>query len=178
MPCVLYPLGEGSAWPGQLWWSLAVPQMDRQAHDVFASLQQWVTGRPLPPSCPLTNNRQRKNKHTTPQCQQVTVPQLSLLEAAMARMGRVAVWSMGMGGGKGLNVDVFTEASLAWQKRYSELTRQRALAMAAQQRNQQQQPPAAGFGSPEGGREPPWSAWFNNVVSFEVIGRMYLWACR
>jgi len=37
---------------------------------------------------------------------QVTAPQLSLLEAAMARMERVAVWSL-MSGGRG-GKDVFT----------------------------------------------------------------------
>ena len=37
---------------------------------------------------------------------QVTAPQLSLLEAAMARMERVAVWSLMSGGGGGR--DVFT----------------------------------------------------------------------
>lgn len=45
----------------------------------------------------------------------VTAPQLSLLEAAMAKMERVAVWALmsNNGGGK----DVFTEASISWEKR-------------------------------------------------------------
>ncbi|KAG2486330.1 hypothetical protein HYH03_015034 [Edaphochlamys debaryana] len=49
----------------------------------------------------------------------VTAPQLSLLETAMGRMGRIAVWSMM--GGMGANKDVFTEASLAWTRRQSEI---------------------------------------------------------
>uniref|UniRef100_A0A383VAV8 J domain-containing protein n=1 Tax=Tetradesmus obliquus TaxID=3088 RepID=A0A383VAV8_TETOB len=45
----------------------------------------------------------------------VTASQLSLLEASMARMERVAVWSLMSGGGGGR--DVFNEASIAWEKR-------------------------------------------------------------
>ena len=41
----------------------------------------------------------------------VSAPQLSLLEASMARMERVAVWSLMSGGGA--NIDVFT-ASAGW----------------------------------------------------------------
>ncbi|GFR44944.1 hypothetical protein Agub_g6034 [Astrephomene gubernaculifera] len=51
----------------------------------------------------------------------VSGPQLSLLETAMSRMGRVAVWSMM--GGVGANKDVFTEASLAWTRRQSDIRR-------------------------------------------------------
>lgn len=45
----------------------------------------------------------------------VSSPQLALLEEAMVKMDRVAVWSLMSGGGA--NKDVFTEASLAWEKR-------------------------------------------------------------
>ena len=38
---------------------------------------------------------------------QVTAPQLNLLEGAMARMERIAVWSMMGGSGMGANKDVF-----------------------------------------------------------------------
>ncbi|KXZ46387.1 hypothetical protein GPECTOR_44g62 [Gonium pectorale] len=77
----------------------------------------------------------------------VTAPQLSLLETAMARMERVAVWSLM--GGAGANKDVFTEASLAWTRRQSDI-RQRVAEAAPQQ------PQAAPTG---------WSFW-NNTVSF------------
>ncbi|KAF6266417.1 hypothetical protein COO60DRAFT_1474816 [Scenedesmus sp. NREL 46B-D3] len=49
----------------------------------------------------------------------VTASQLSLLEATMARMERVAVWSLMSGGGSGR--DVFNEASLAWEKRQASM---------------------------------------------------------
>lgn len=43
---------------------------------------------------------------------QVTASQLSLLEATMAKMERVAVWSLMSGGGSGR--DVFTVRTRAW----------------------------------------------------------------
>ncbi|KAI8477300.1 MAG: hypothetical protein J3K34DRAFT_381734 [Monoraphidium minutum] len=46
----------------------------------------------------------------------VTAPQLSLLEAAMERMERVAVWALMSNSGGGAK-DVFNEASIAWEKR-------------------------------------------------------------
>ncbi|KIY92649.1 hypothetical protein MNEG_15314 [Monoraphidium neglectum] len=45
----------------------------------------------------------------------VTAPQLSLLEAAMEKMERIAVWALMAGNGSGK--DVFNEASIAWEKR-------------------------------------------------------------
>ena len=42
-------------------------------------------------------------------CHRVSAPQLSLLEASMARMERVAVWSLMSGGGA--NIDVFTASA-------------------------------------------------------------------
>lgn len=60
----------------------------------------------------------------------VTTPQLSLLEAAMARMERVAVWNLMGGGGNRINTDVFTEASLAWTKRQAEIRARRDVAQA------------------------------------------------
>ncbi|GLC42491.1 hypothetical protein PLESTB_001104000 [Pleodorina starrii] len=51
----------------------------------------------------------------------VSGPQLSLLETAMARMERLPVWTMM--GGAGANKDVFTEASLAWTRRQSDIRR-------------------------------------------------------
>jgi len=57
----------------------------------------------------------------------VSAPQLTLLEASMARMERVAVWSMMSG--NGANVDVFNEASTAWQKRFQRIQDRRAAAV-------------------------------------------------
>ena len=47
----------------------------------------------------------------------VSGPQLTLLEETMARMERVAAWILMNGGGKGANLNVFGEASIAWEKR-------------------------------------------------------------
>ncbi|KAL4858753.1 Chaperone protein dnaJ C76 [Chlorella vulgaris] len=51
----------------------------------------------------------------------VTAPQLALLEETMSRMERVAAFLLLTGGGKGANLNVFVEASLAWEKRQSAL---------------------------------------------------------
>lgn len=45
----------------------------------------------------------------------VSAPQLALLEVAMQNMERVHAWLLNTGGGS--NMNVFQEASLAWQKR-------------------------------------------------------------
>jgi ferredoxin len=47
----------------------------------------------------------------------VSAPQLTLLEETMGNMERVDAWVLMNGGGKGANLNVFTEASLAWEKR-------------------------------------------------------------
>ncbi|KAG7672613.1 hypothetical protein Ndes2526B_g08860 [Nannochloris sp. 'desiccata'] len=47
----------------------------------------------------------------------VSAPQLTMLEETMARMERVNVWILMNGGGKGANLNVFGEASIAWEKR-------------------------------------------------------------
>eukprot|EP00877_Chromochloris_zofingiensis_P006742 jgi/Chrzof1/2320/Cz11g10260.t1 len=70
----------------------------------------------------------------------VTAPQLSLLEAAMAKMERVAVWALMSGGGGGK--DVFTEASLAWEKRQADVR--------AKLQQQQDQSTWSGFWSMSG----------------------------
>eukprot|EP00878_Enallax_costatus_P007198 GHUV01007542.1.p1 GENE.GHUV01007542.1~~GHUV01007542.1.p1 ORF type:complete len:273 (+),score=70.63 GHUV01007542.1:976-1794(+) len=69
----------------------------------------------------------------------VTASQLSLLEATMSKMERVAVWSLMSGGGGGR--DVFTEASMAWEKRQQ----------AVRAKLQQQQAESA------------WNAWMSNI---------------
>ncbi|PNH06958.1 Ferredoxin-1 [Tetrabaena socialis] len=74
----------------------------------------------------------------------VTSPQLSLLESAMVRMERVAVF--GMMGGAGANKDVFTEASLAWTRRQSDI-RARLQAASSSSRS-------------------GWSFWDSSNVSF------------
>uniref|UniRef100_A0A1D2A5R0 Chaperone protein DnaJ n=1 Tax=Auxenochlorella protothecoides TaxID=3075 RepID=A0A1D2A5R0_AUXPR len=51
----------------------------------------------------------------------VSEGQLALLEVTMSRMERVAAWLILTGGGKGTNIDVFNEASGAWEKRQAEL---------------------------------------------------------
>jgi curved DNA-binding protein CbpA len=47
----------------------------------------------------------------------VSAPQLTMLEETMARMERINVWILMNGGGKGANLNVFGEASIAWEKR-------------------------------------------------------------
>ena len=47
----------------------------------------------------------------------VSAPQLTMLEETMARMERVSAWILMNGGGKGANLNVFGEASIAWEKR-------------------------------------------------------------
>ncbi|GIL76600.1 hypothetical protein Vretimale_8875 [Volvox reticuliferus] len=78
----------------------------------------------------------------------VSGPQLSLLETAMARMERLPVWTMMSGAGA--NKDVFTEASLAWTRRQSDI-RQRVETATAQRTS-----PSASTA---------WSFW-SNAVSF------------
>jgi len=85
----------------------------------------------------------------------VSSSQLSLLDVAMARMGRVSVWSMAMSGA-GSSQDVFTEASLSWQKRFQELRQRRAAAAGAAAMRS-----TNSAGSKQGG------GWWNNIVSFE-----------
>ncbi|GAB4814662.1 hypothetical protein N2152v2_001708 [Parachlorella kessleri] len=51
----------------------------------------------------------------------VSAPQLALLEKQMSKMERVAAWLLMTGGGKGTNLSVFVEASMAWEKRQSEI---------------------------------------------------------
>jgi len=50
----------------------------------------------------------------------VTAPQLTLLEEIMGKMERVDTWILMNGGGKGANLNVFLEASIAWEKRQAE----------------------------------------------------------
>ncbi|PSC75503.1 electron transporter heat shock binding [Micractinium conductrix] len=71
----------------------------------------------------------------------VTAPQLALLEETMARMERVAAFLLLNNGGKGANLNVFVEASIAWQKRQSALV---AKAQAAQGWGSMFTSPAAG----------------------------------
>ncbi|GIL55919.1 hypothetical protein Vafri_11382 [Volvox africanus] len=78
----------------------------------------------------------------------VSGPQLSLLETAMARMERLPVWTMMSGAGA--NKDVFTEASLAWTRRQSDIRQRVETAMA---------PQASASASTA------WSFW-SNAVSF------------
>lgn len=51
----------------------------------------------------------------------VTAPQLTLLEETMAKMERIDAWKLLTGGGKGANLNVFVEASVAWEKRQAAL---------------------------------------------------------
>lgn len=50
----------------------------------------------------------------------VSAPQLKLLEETMATMERIDSWILMNGGGKGANLNVFSEASIAWEKRKQE----------------------------------------------------------
>ncbi|PNW87993.1 hypothetical protein CHLRE_01g009900v5 [Chlamydomonas reinhardtii] len=86
----------------------------------------------------------------------VTAPQLNLLEGAMARMERIAVWSMMGGSGMGANKDVFVEASYAWQRRQSEIRRRVAEATSSAAYSAPRQPAAKKAG---------WGFW-NNAVEF------------
>ncbi|KAG2444273.1 hypothetical protein HXX76_001030 [Chlamydomonas incerta] len=89
----------------------------------------------------------------------VTAPQLNLLESAMARMERVAVWSMMGGSGMGANKDVFVEASYGWQRRQSEIRQRVAEATAAASYKQASSKPAAAA------KKSGWAFW-NNAVDF------------
>ncbi|KAL6752535.1 hypothetical protein V8C86DRAFT_2752372 [Haematococcus lacustris] len=89
----------------------------------------------------------------------VTPAQLSLLEGTMARMERTAVWAMAISG-KGSAQDVFTEASMAWHKRWQEMQRRRAAAVA-----QAEEMAAAGAGARA--KKQGMGSWWNNIVSFQ-----------
>ncbi|KAJ9515064.1 hypothetical protein QJQ45_012597 [Haematococcus lacustris] len=89
----------------------------------------------------------------------VTPAQLSLLEGTMARMEKTAVWAMAISG-KGSAQDVFTEASMAWHKRWQEMQRRRAAAVA-----QAEEMAAAGAGARA--KKQGMGSWWNNIVSFQ-----------
>jgi len=92
----------------------------------------------------------------------VTSPQLSLLEASMARMERVAVWSLMSGGGGGR--DVFTEASMSWEKRQVQV----------RARLQQQKDSARMQQYGEAG----WGGWWGSTVGAAAGANMYAQAAR
>ncbi|GAX75131.1 hypothetical protein CEUSTIGMA_g2575.t1 [Chlamydomonas eustigma] len=106
----------------------------------------------------------------------VSAPQLSLLEASMARMERVAVWSLMSGGGA--NVDVFNEASIAWEKRYAAMQNRRDVMQAATTG------PSSGVqnengNNGSGGLGGFWGRMSNTVVYESASGsRMYEQAAR
>lgn len=79
----------------------------------------------------------------------VTASQLSLLEATMAKMERVAVWSLMSGGGSGR--DVFTEASISWEKRQAEV---RAKVQQEADMN-------------------AWTSWWDNMTGVSAGANMY-----
>lgn len=58
----------------------------------------------------------------------VSAPQLTLLEETMARMERVATWLLMSSGGRAANLNVFFEASIAWEKRKQELIQREQVA--------------------------------------------------
>ncbi|KAG2425743.1 hypothetical protein HYH02_014959 [Chlamydomonas schloesseri] len=87
----------------------------------------------------------------------VTAPQLNLLESAMARMERIAVWSMMGGSGMGANKDVFVEASYAWNRRQSEIRARVAEAAASYSR--------AAASKAQPAKKTGWGFW-NNAVEF------------